>query len=246
MAIWSVSADSLSAVLVLICVWVVTNMPVQNQIQLSIDERGFSLLEGLDPGLTTLAVASQIGRVLHLEGFETVQVLQPKARAQALKNSYSGNFGLQAFPMHTDLAHWPVPPRYLMLRCVCGASAVPTRLLDGAIPVSAIGELDLRRTLVHPRRPLAGKLPLMRLLEYHTNQFLRWDSLFIVAATPTSAVTFSKMLKFLGTVEGEPITLAKPGDTLIIDNWRMLHGRAPIPPDCRDRKIERIYLESLA
>ncbi|TIW05266.1 MAG: TauD/TfdA family dioxygenase, partial [Mesorhizobium sp.] len=35
------------------------------------------------------------------------------------------------------------------------------------------------------------------------------------------------------------------GDTLIIDNWRMLHARSPIITGTEDRAIERIYLERL-
>ncbi|HAH95942.1 MAG TPA: hypothetical protein DCL69_03455, partial [Firmicutes bacterium] len=35
------------------------------------------------------------------------------------------------------------------------------------------------------------------------------------------------------------------GDTLVIDNWRMLHARSPVPAGREDRKIQRVYLESL-
>nr|WP_281066390.1 TauD/TfdA family dioxygenase [Xanthobacter flavus] len=41
------------------------------------------------------------------------------------------------------------------------------------------------------------------------------------------------------------IALAHPGDTLIIDNWRMLHARSPIPPGREDRSIQRVYLGAL-
>jgi Taurine catabolism dioxygenase TauD, TfdA family. len=40
-------------------------------------------------------------------------------------NQYSGNYGLAEFPLHSDLAHWAVPPRYFMLRCVAGAVEGP-------------------------------------------------------------------------------------------------------------------------
>jgi alpha-ketoglutarate-dependent taurine dioxygenase len=39
--------------------------------------------------------------------------------------------------------------------------------------------------------------------------------------------------------------LARAGDTLLIDNWRMLHARSSIPLGREDRIIERVYLEGL-
>lgn len=45
-------------------------------------------------------------------------------------NTYSGNFGLEVFPFHTDLAHWYIPPRYIFLRCVNPAEYVATKLID--------------------------------------------------------------------------------------------------------------------
>ena len=35
------------------------------------------------------------------------------------------------------------------------------------------------------------------------------------------------------------------GDTVIIDNWRMLHGRPAVPEGRRDRHLQRVYLRSL-
>ncbi|MCK1658534.1 TauD/TfdA family dioxygenase [Bradyrhizobium sp. 151] len=40
-------------------------------------------------------------------------------------------------------------------------------------------------------------------------------------------------------------SLTSPGDTLVIDNWRMLHGRSAVAELCSDRIIERTYLRSL-
>lgn len=34
-----------------------------------------------------------------------------------------------------------------------------------------------------------------------------------------------------------------PGQTVILSNWKVLHGRGPAPKDERERILERIYLE---
>ena len=37
----------------------------------------------------------------------------------------------------------------------------------------------------------------------------------------------------------------KLGDTVILDNWRMLHGRSAVPEKYSDRMLQRAYLEEL-
>ena len=41
------------------------------------------------------------------------------------------------------------------------------------------------------------------------------------------------------------LTLVKNGDTVIIDNWRCLHGRSKVPESEMDRKLERVYLSEI-
>ncbi|WP_189666890.1 TauD/TfdA family dioxygenase [Pseudomonas amygdali] len=41
------------------------------------------------------------------------------------------------------------------------------------------------------------------------------------------------------------VCLCNPGDTLIVDNWRMLHGRSAVPTSAMRRQLERIYISEL-
>jgi alpha-ketoglutarate-dependent taurine dioxygenase len=38
------------------------------------------------------------------------------------------------------------------------------------------------------------------------------------------------------------VLLLQPGDTLLIDNWRMLHGRSEVSTQSTSRIIDRVYL----
>lgn len=42
------------------------------------------------------------------------------------------------------------------------------------------------------------------------------------------------------------LSLLNPGDTLIVDNWRFLHGRSSVQADDAGRCIERVYLSELS
>lgn len=210
-------------------------------------EAGVAVLREYLPDCPTLSAVSTFGNVTRVAGLDDVQVLAPRSRKEATPNVYSGAFGHGVFPLHTDLAHWFTPPRYLALRCRLGGEGVSTLLLDGKALIDEVGELPLRRSIVQPRRPLQGSCPLLRLLDFRAAEVcIRWDGLFVRPATKESAATCAQVTKYLGEVVPTEITLLRPGDTLVIDNWRMLHGRSAVPSMSLDRRIERVYLGELA
>lgn len=213
-----------------------------------VSEQGYALITQHMPDIKTIDAISLLGSVLTLEGFSAVQELRPHVKSSAPPNTYSGNFGTGEFPMHTDLAHWYVPPRYLALRCIRGAPEVATNIFDGNIIITDIGATSLRRILVQPRRPLRNGRQLLRLLEYfegYNASTLRWDSIFLHPATADSEKTYSLVATYIRSIAAKEIILLAPGDTLIVDNWRMIHRRSPVPASATVRHIDRVYLGEL-
>lgn len=210
-----------------------------------VTRNGFAHLPEYMPTLTTLDAAKTVGTPVTLPGFPEVQSLRPKSPEEAKPNTYSGNYGRGEFPLHTDLAHWVVPPRYLMLRCVTPAEGVATRLVDGWQVVREIGETQMTRTLVRPRRPIENSLPLLRLLDSRdrAGRFIRWDGLFIVPAGSEYQERFEAVAAYLESVSAGEVSLGAKADVLVIDNWRMLHGRGKA--GVGDRQIDRVYLDGL-
>ncbi|MHB8392069.1 MAG: TauD/TfdA family dioxygenase, partial [Acidobacteriaceae bacterium] len=209
-----------------------------------LDRQGFAFIPRHVPDQEPLQAIGHLGAVVSVAAQSDTQSLRPRRLEEAPRNIYSGNYGLSEFPLHTDLAHWYVPPRYLALRCIVGASNVDTLLLDGRLIEKEIGRSTLRRTLAQPRRPLNGRLPLLRILEepQKLGALIRWDSLFIRPASDASTDTFNRIQVVLREALVIRVTLTSPGDTLIIDNWRMLHGRSSVPRDGLRRHVERAYL----
>lgn len=205
---------------------------------------GYALLRGAALGLSTERFAADMGDAMAPWGGSLVQVLTPKA--EATPNTYSGIFGLGRFPFHTDLAHWPMPPRYLLLRCVRGYADVPTLLLDGRALAAAVGEDAMERALAKPRRPLGGEMRMLRLLQDHAvGEIIRWDQIFLTPASPVGKSVFDQFQRLVDRAVHACAVMADDGDVLVIDNWRMLHARPAIEPDRMDRHLERVYLESL-
>jgi hypothetical protein len=210
----------------------------------SVARHGFALVRNYRLGTDTVTIASELGKPLTPWKDGLVQVLIPRANAKP--NTYSGIYGLGRFPFHTDLAHWRLPPRYLLLRCVKGYYDIPTLLLDGQQLIES-DLLDLlTRAVVKPRRPQNGAITLLRLCEASDEGYrLRWDEAFLKPASRVGEVADQRIRERLANSEPISISLASPGDLLLVDNWRMLHARSAIPVDRQDRKIERIYLERL-
>jgi L-asparagine oxygenase len=208
---------------------------------------GYALLCSYLPASPTEEIVRSIGTPLSLGNRPAIHQLKPIPLKDSTPNRYSGIFGYNQFPLHTDLAHWRFPPRFLMLRCVKGFEAVATLLVDGVQIIEGIDRNIFSRALVRPRRPIDGSLPLFRLYDRQQGDrgLLRWDEILICPASRAGKAGVTKLMERLQRSEPVTLSLAQQGDTLIIDNWRMLHGRSPIPSACRGRVLDRAYLEKL-
>lgn len=217
-------------------------------IQGAVNSVGYCFLPAFRPDAEGEVIARLLGDPLLLSERGLVHRLLPSPSKQATPNTYSGLYGLSSFPFHTDLAHHACPPPFFMLRCVIGFADVLTPLIDGRPLVDAVGATLLKRALVRPRRPLNGRFQLLRLFDDHVGAsgLLRWDETFIRPASAAGEEACSRLALMIATASVIQITLANPGDTLIVDNWRMLHARSLVPPECRDRVIERAYLREIA
>ncbi|WP_196260232.1 TauD/TfdA family dioxygenase [Pelagibacterium limicola] len=211
-----------------------------------VEERGYVLLKTYRPNTSGEEIASALGKVLTLGEGSPVHQLRPTPKDQTTPNTYSGIYGLDVFPFHTDMAHWRHPPRYIMLRCLVGFEEVPTLLADGAEIVREADDNVLARALVQPRRPVKGRLPLLRIFQPSEGfGLIRWDDKFFRPASRAGEHGVERFRAALGTVSKHSIALVERGDTVVIDNWRMLHARSPVPPACEGRILERAYLEQL-
>ena len=222
------------------------SIALKSELAAKVNETGFAFVASHLPHQTCGEVIARFGAIEKLAGLNEIQELTPKDAVDSPPNIYSGNFGCEEFPFHTDLAHWFLPPHYLVLRCVEGTRDVRTRLIDSGCIVQSVGEDNLRRTLVQPRRPVEMNRSLLRILERcSTGEWrFRWDSLFIVPSTAHSSRTYRAIKENLATAKPLDFVLEQPGDTLVIDNWRMLHARSAVPMTQRNRRIHRAYLST--
>lgn len=210
----------------------------------SLELNGFAYVRGYRRGTPTHDIANSLGEISTVGSRGPVE-LRPTRQADSEPTSYSGLYGRRRFPFHTDLAHWRRPPRYILLRCKVGSEVATTDLIDGFRIISEIHEPRLQLAQVQPRRPIKGRLPLLRLYSQGPSHLVRWDEVFIVPANESGRVCCEAFRNKISLASRTSFSLVDEADTLLIDNWRMLHSRSGIPPRAHNRIIERVYLETL-
>jgi len=169
-----------------------------------------------------------------------VQKLVPVSKESAYPNSLSYKYETEAFPLHVDTAHWIKPCRYLILGCMDeGASMRPTTLLDfNSLEITKEEKDELYNAPFIIRN---GRSSFYGNILAKNREFIRYDSGCMISANNSSsqiADLFSseRVRKLLTEVFWEK------GMVLVIDNWRILHGRGKPMKNGRDRELYRVLV----
>jgi hypothetical protein len=168
-----------------------------------------------------------------------VEELRVRDRQDAPAQSLSGIHGRGAFPLHTDFAHHAIPPRYVLLRNACSEPVRPTAVqpLDAILRFEAVPRVLQRRVWAVHGGPFAFYAPVI----FGAGSFVRWDAACMCAGSlATDALEVWTNCLALAS----PIIFEWGAKTvLVIDNWRVLHGRtASAMESDGDRILERIVV----
>lgn len=169
------------------------------------------------------------------------EVVQPQAEDNAHPRSLSARFGLGALPFHTELSHRTRPCRYILLGCIDpGSTAAATMLLDWRTLRFSREELDLLEGT--PVLVRTGRRSFYSTILSPGRAFLRYDPGCLEALDERSR----EALSLVGNrIAGAPSEMHhwRQGDILIIDNWRVLHGRSPSDRSS-SRRLARILIDA--
>lgn len=154
------------------------------------------------------------------KGGQLVDHLRPTSVNAAKPKSLSALYGVGTFPWHTDGAHWPVPPRYLVLACVQAAvKTAPTKVWDARRSLALNNPAAQRANF----RVCNGAHSFYATATSPLQPFYRYDPGCMTPLDP-SARHLQDAIKDEGTWISDQIVW-KPGLIAVIDNWRCLHRR---------------------
>lgn len=205
----------------------------------SLEELGYARFSCDSRFQSTLEIARSIGEVLEPPGVPIVQTLTPSRAEDKEGSSFSGNYGMDEFPLHTDMAHWYVPPPYLLLRCIQPVEQVYTSVVSIRKVVDAEDPEMFKRALFRPRRRLDGRLSIFRLYE---RGIFRWDQLFVLPINRRATELQARLAKRIEDEDVARVCYESATDCVLVDNRNAVHGRSSVPVSAANRVLERVFL----
>lgn len=176
------------------------------------------------------------GRVGSLE-----EVIRPRDAEDAHPRSLSARYGLDALPFHAELSHRTRPCRYLLLGCIDpGSPASATMLLNWQTLGFSPDELDLLEGT--PVLVRSGRRSFYSTILAPGAAFLRYDPGCLEPVDHRSRMALALIDDRIANASFEAHHWRK-GDILIIDNWRVLHGRSPSERGS-GRRLVRILIDA--
>lgn len=121
-----------------------------------------------------------------------------------------------------------------------------TKLLASSELENFLSVETINRALARPRHTYALSTLSLLPLVFRVDDIsgIRWDPVFLIPVNQ-AAKTVAEFMAAEAWCRSESVSLAERGDTLIVDNWRVLHGRESIIESAVDRELERIYLSEI-
>lgn len=186
-----------------------------------------------------LILASRLGSPISGRRGEQVELIVPLVTSAAEERSLSAVYGLAELPMHIDTAHHLLPARFVVIGCADpGHSITGTRLLETKKLAFSQSELALISSA--PVLVRTGKRSFYSTMLDRNRPFLRYDPGCLEPVDPRGQKALSLVQK---AIERASICthVWSRGEVLIIDNWKMLHGRTAASID--GRRLLRVSVQ---
>lgn len=205
------------------------------------DKKGVVEIESNSTDNELISIASAVGDIVEHPNGQTVFTLTPKTSKNTVKGTFSNRFGFNEFPIHTDTAFLPKPVRYVLFHTV-GKSTCDTTLvnINQILDCLTSKELSLLERAVFVVKTNQTSFYASLFFGNNSKEGFRYDP---TCMSPTNK-SAKKIEPILQNVLAKivPYNITWSGNkTVIIDNWKSLHGRSAIGNDT-ERQLKRIYI----
>lgn len=169
------------------------------------------------------------------EGF--ISLLKVQTANEGHPNSLTSRYGTGRFDYHTDGAHFPKVPRYLVMRLATGAmSKRPTELID-LIDVLSIEERKVLQT-ERWKYSYGYKCFLSTII---SNEGLRYDPNIMRPAVKSRNNALKIISHYTRTIKPIKVDWIE-GRIVVVDNHRIIHARASASGETENRILERVMV----
>jgi alpha-ketoglutarate-dependent taurine dioxygenase len=167
--------------------------------------------------------------------FHNYKKLIPKDKNEVEHFSLSSAYGLKEFPLHTDGAEYKTPPRFLVLRALSD-SPTGTYIADANSICDNINVCNTKWSV--KTKDGIVKTKLYQQHPKYNIEFIRFNRLSMKCDEGDKLDVY----KAIDNLTISSIIWSE-NKTIIIDNWRVLHGRPTIIEDDYEKRIiERLQV----
>jgi alpha-ketoglutarate-dependent taurine dioxygenase len=204
--------------------------------------KGWTLVDGISSQVELLELGRALGCPVPAPNGEFVKEIRRIPADKAPAGSQSSIYGTGFFPLHTDTVFWPLPVRYVLLRCY-GDTRRPTTVMSFS---NLLRECDAQFYVFAQRSVWlvgAGSKRFYCSLQFREGDLSGWRYDFdLMSPANDAAVQVDRVLRPL--VIGDKVDSITWSDNtaVVLSNWTTLHGRGSEPPDEGIRVIERLYV----
>lgn len=209
---------------------------------ISLTENGWIEFNSGSSDSELISIASEIGNILKHPNGEDVFLLKPKSENESLLGTFSNKHGLQDFPLHTDTAFYKNPARYILMHSASSNTCDTTILRKS----------DFWDQFTDTEKKMAERaiyLVKTNRDRFYTSFIFKENNEYGIKYDPSCMMPFNKFAKNFDHIFQEVISRIEPkrikwtdGKTVIIDNWKTLHGRKSAEKDIT-RLLKRIYIK---
>jgi len=214
-----------------------------SSIRREVEKCGMTLVRGVQDSNSLIDLARGLGSLIENPDGNPLKVLRVVGSETARPNTLSASFGRGRFPLHTDTAFWSLPARFLVLRA-SGDLRRPTTVCPFHEIFALAGERLLKavQKSVWTLKTRTGTVYSEMEFRCIDGQLGRRYDRQCMNPANTSAKEVHEYLSS-GTFSDLVREITWADDlALVIDNWRVLHGRGPEPVGEEERALERIYV----
>lgn len=208
---------------------------------ISLIENGWTEFKSGSSDSELISIASELGNILKHPNGEDVFLLKPKSENESLLGTFSNIHGLNDFPFHTDTAFYKNPARFILMHSACSSSCDTTILKKS----------DFWNELTDTEKKMAERaiyIVKTKRERFYTSFIFKENNENGIKYDPSCMFPYNKVAKefdhiFQGIISGiEPKSIKwTAGKTVIIDNWKTLHGRKSAEKDIT-RLLKRVYI----
>jgi len=206
--------------------------------------KGWTELDNYSDETRLLEAAKSIGNIVKQPNQQEIFALYPSEQNDAKKGTFSNLHGKSEFPLHTDTAFLNVPIRYMILNTqkdsFCGTTVLSTKKLFHQISDE---EMKIALKSIFLLKTNKGSYYTSLFFKHLGEEGFRYDSTCMTPINKHAKDFVPILQRAINIVEPEVIKWNQY-KTVLIDNWKTLHGREPIGTDSK-RELKRIYINTL-